>query len=515
MNGKKLLGLILIFAMFFCMEALAGTGMVVDDMEGDIECWFYGGSTTPITTVPASSTAGRMSNLYSYDGDYSLEYDLPWAETYDSTSFGMYYEDPIGVKDWSGFSNLRIRFFYTGNGPNTLNLELKMRPNWGSPYLSGNRDIYKDQWTTVDWDISGLTSWNMAIMAYLDLMFYPPGDPNYDAKLYIDSIELVDGDFVVDVNIITEPNTLPVTTTNPEVGAQTLTGDGGLFEISADANNLPVCPDVYKFDSWNVGKFFVEDMEQGTGQWWDPEHWTDPNVPDKLSQSDKYAYKGNYSLRYDYPWGNEGDMAHTLWYFVNGLEPSGTYKDWTDYDSISLSFFYTSEEDSGVPPTFNIWLIIRPLTGNTSNSGARPIYRDRWTTIVWDISDIVDPNDLDDVAWLDVYFYCISNSSANIYMDDFTLMKGKTSHTYNSNPARVFLDFNDVDITAAYEGSRECGDECHPLLPSSYDLSGDCKVDLEDIAVLGQGWPVTYDIYDLDAIAGYWLECTAPECDNW
>ena len=83
MNGKKLLGLILIFAIFFCVKARAATSVVVDDMENDIEHWFYGGTTNPISGV-----MGRISNLYSYDGDYSMEYDFPWAETYDGTSFG-------------------------------------------------------------------------------------------------------------------------------------------------------------------------------------------------------------------------------------------------------------------------------------------------------------------------------------------------------------------------------------------------------------------------------------------
>jgi hypothetical protein len=37
------------------------------------------------------------------------------------------------------------------------------------------------------------------------------------------------------------------------------------------------------------------------------------------------------------------------------------------------------------------------------------------------------------------------------------------------------------------------------------DLNRDGKVNLIDIAVLGQGWQTIYDIYTLADIADYWL----------
>ena len=66
----------------------------------------------------------------------------------------------------------------------------------------------------------------------------------------------------------------------------------------------------------------------------------------------------------------------------------------------------------------------------------------------------------------------------------------------NSANTTVLMDA-DKTVTAVFEDDRRCGDECHPVPP--YDLSDpkDCKVDLDDLAIL---------IAD-------WLLCTAPGCE--
>jgi hypothetical protein len=43
------------------------------------------------------------------------------------------------------------------------------------------------------------------------------------------------------------------------------------------------------------------------------------------------------------------------------------------------------------------------------------------------------------------------------------------------------------------------------------DLNEDLKVDFIDFALLGQGWPTTYDINTLAVIAEDWLEVLYPE----
>ncbi len=50
-------------------------------------------------------------------------------------------------------------------------------------------------------------------------------------------------------------------------------------------------------------------------------------------------------------------------------------------------------------------------------------------------------------------------------------------------------------VTAVFADSRECGDECHPILKG--DLNGDCYINFDDFAMY----------------CDQWLSCTAPECD--
>ncbi|MHC4394957.1 MAG: LamG domain-containing protein [Planctomycetota bacterium] len=50
-------------------------------------------------------------------------------------------------------------------------------------------------------------------------------------------------------------------------------------------------------------------------------------------------------------------------------------------------------------------------------------------------------------------------------------------------------------VTAVFADSRECGDECHPILQG--DLNADCYINFEDFAIY----------------CAQWLACTAPECD--
>ena len=40
----------------------------------------------------------------------------------------------------------------------------------------------------------------------------------------------------------------------------------------------------------------------------------------------------------------------------------------------------------------------------------------------------------------------------------------------------------------------------------SYDLTGDWRVDLEDLAVMAAEWLVSYDLTDLGALANQWLD---------
>lgn len=54
---------------------------------------------------------------------------------------------------------------------------------------------------------------------------------------------------------------------------------------------------------------------------------------------------------------------------------------------------------------------------------------------------------------------------------------------------------DDKTVTAVYTDARECGDECHPN-PEG-DVTGDCRVNLEDVAVL----------------SAHWLESTHPDDD--
>jgi hypothetical protein len=59
----------------------------------------------------------------------------------------------------------------------------------------------------------------------------------------------------------------------------------------------------------------------------------------------------------------------------------------------------------------------------------------------------------------------------------------------------VVVMSEDKTVTAVFVDSRECGDECHPILQG--DLNGDCHIDFEDFAIYCEQW----------------LACTAPECD--
>ena len=64
-----------------------------------------------------------------------------------------------------------------------------------------------------------------------------------------------------------------------------------------------------------------------------------------------------------------------------------------------------------------------------------------------------------------------------------------------SVPRTMVLMDGDKTVTAVFNVSSECGDQCHPK--PSQDLTDDCKVNFADV------WMV----------ADKWLQCTAPECD--
>ena len=83
-----------------------------------------------------------------------------------------------------------FRSFYTGaEEPNSFNIQLETRPVTGTFQYSGARPIYKDTWTTVNWDISGYPADDLDDINYLDFHLYAPG--NHDAKLYVDRVELI------------------------------------------------------------------------------------------------------------------------------------------------------------------------------------------------------------------------------------------------------------------------------------------------------------------------------------
>ena len=65
----------------------------------------------------------------------------------------------------------------------------------------------------------------------------------------------------------------------------------------------------------------------------------------------------------------------------------------------------------------------------------------------------------------------------------------------SSAPRTMVLMDSDKTVTAVFGVSRECGDQCHPK--PAEDLTGDCKVNLDDVYML----------------VGKWLQCTAAECD--
>ena len=66
----------------------------------------------------------------------------------------------------------------------------------------------------------------------------------------------------------------------------------------------------------------------------------------------------------------------------------------------------------------------------------------------------------------------------------------------DANSADTLVIMNeDKTVTAVFIDTRECGDECHPILQG--DLNGDCHINLEDFAIY----------------CAQWLACTAPECD--
>ena len=49
----------------------------------------------------------------------------------------------------------------------------------------------------------------------------------------------------------------------------------------------------------------------------------------------------------------------------------------------------------------------------------------------------------------------------------------------------------------------------------SGDLSGDCKVNLDDFAVMASGWLITYDANDLAEFANQWLNGASPASWFW
>jgi len=59
------------------------------------------------------------------------------------------------------------------------------------------------------------------------------------------------------------------------------------------------------------------------------------------------------------------------------------------------------------------------------------------------------------------------------------------------------------EVTALTVPGAYCGDATHPI-PAG-DLTGDCLVDLFDLAELAAGWPGTYDMADLQDVATNWL----------
>lgn len=65
----------------------------------------------------------------------------------------------------------------------------------------------------------------------------------------------------------------------------------------------------------------------------------------------------------------------------------------------------------------------------------------------------------------------------------------------NSANTTVFID-SDKTITAVFVATKECGDECHPILKG--DLNEDCYINFEDFTIYSE----------------LWLSCTHPDCDQ-
>ncbi len=76
-------------------------------------------------------------------------------------------------------------------------------------------------------------------------------------------------------------------------------------------------------------------------------------------------------------------------------------------------------------------------------------------------------------------------ASVDVYIDDY-------DGSYDSNPPD-HTTYDGVGVASVITGA----------VPG--DLNEDGKVDMTDIAVLGEGWQTTYDIYTLKDIANYWL----------
>ena len=177
---------IIIVSLVMCFVVSANSlAVMLDDMEADVLNWKTGGTMTELT----DAGKGRQSSLYAYDGTYSLEYDFNWAGM-DAISFGVYFESPAGYKDWTGYTNLKVSFFYTGvDEPATFNIALLLRDVSGTSSVPVGIPIYKDQWTTVDWDLTTIAPALLDEIGWLDVYFYAGGP--YTAKIYLDGVELI------------------------------------------------------------------------------------------------------------------------------------------------------------------------------------------------------------------------------------------------------------------------------------------------------------------------------------